>query len=35
MSLGIDGTWDVDFIDLRTSEIKEIAWDRLTAWLMT
>ena len=33
LSLGIDGLWDSEFLDLRTRQIKELAWERLNSWL--
>jgi hypothetical protein len=33
VQLGIDGTWDKDFIDRRSYRICEIAYDRLISWL--
>ena len=28
-----DGTWDADFIALRSKRLAELAWDRMAAWL--
>ena len=33
LSSGINGQWNADFIDKRTRQIKELAWDTLRAWL--
>jgi hypothetical protein len=33
LALGESGPWDSALIDSRTKEIKEVAWDRLDAWL--
>lgn len=32
--LGKNGVWNADFIDSRTQQIKEIAWNVLTSWLV-
>ena len=33
MSLGIDGSWDADFVTRRSQQIRSIVWDRLNSWL--
>lgn len=35
LKLGIEGPWNVDMIDRRTLQIKEIAWEMLMSWLRT
>lgn len=34
LTVGQNGTWDVDLIRNRSQQIKEIAWERLTSWLV-
>ena len=34
LALDIDGQWDAKFIDRRTQQIKEVAWEKLSSWLM-
>ena len=35
LGLGENGTWDAEFIERRTTQIKEITWNTLASWLAT